>query len=87
MAPLNILLELGISLVKTNKYFVAMKGNIKNEPSYENALKNLNCSLKKIIEFKLPIENSNRSLIKILKERTTSELFPRKYNEIIKRPL
>lgn len=87
VAPLNILLELGISLVKTNKYFVAMKGNIKNEPSYENALKNLNCSLKKIIEFKLPIENSNRSLIKILKERTTSELFPRKYNEIIKRPL
>ncbi|MBQ9072180.1 MAG: 16S rRNA (guanine(527)-N(7))-methyltransferase RsmG [Bacilli bacterium] len=87
VAPLNILLELGINLVKPKKYFIAMKGNIENEPSYENAIKQLNCSLGNIVKFKLPIEESNRSLIKIIKEKSTSKLFPRKYSEIKKRPL
>jgi len=87
VAPLNILLELGINLVKVGKYFIAMKGNIENEPDYSNALKKLNCNLGNIIKFKLPIEESNRSLIKIIKEKTTSKLFPRKYNEIKKKPL
>ena len=31
VAPLNILLELGINLAKVGKYFIAMKGNIENE--------------------------------------------------------
>lgn len=87
VAPLNILLELGISLVKVGKYFVAMKGNIKNEPSYSNSLTKLNCIQDNIIEFELPIENSKRSLIKIVKIDHTSKLFPRKYNEIKKKPL
>ena len=87
VAPLNILLELGINLVKVGKYFVAMKGNVENEPDYNNAIKTLNCSLGNIVKFKLPIEESNRSLIKIIKEKSTSKLFPRKYNEIKKKPL
>ena len=87
VAPLNILLELGVNLVKVGKYFVAMKGNIENEPDYSNAIKKLDCSLGKIVKFKLPIEESNRSLIKIIKEKSTSKLFPRKYSEIKKRPL
>ena len=87
VAPLNILLELGINLVKVEKYFIAMKGNIENEPNYNNALKQLNCSLGNIEKFKLPIEESNRSLIKIKKEKPTSKLFPRKYSDIKKKPL
>jgi len=87
VAPLNILLELGINLVKVGKYFIAMKGNIENEPEFSNAIKKLDCSLGNIIKFKLPIEESNRSLVKIIKEKTTSKLFPRKYNEIKKKPL
>lgn len=87
VAPLNILLELGINLVNVGKYFIAMKGNIENEPDYNNAIKKLNCSLGNIIKFKLPIEESNRSLIKIIKEKSTSKLFPRKYSEVKKRPL
>lgn len=87
VAPLNILLELGINLVKVGKYFIAMKGNIDNEPDYNNAIKQLNCSLGNIIKFKLPIEESNRSLIKIFKDKTTSKLFPRKYSEVKKKPL
>ena len=87
VAPLNILLELGINLVKVGKYFIAMKGNIENESDYTNALKQLDCSLGNIIKFKLPIEESNRSLIKINKEKSTLKLFPRKYSEIKKKPL
>ena len=87
VAPLNILLELGINLVKINNYFIAMKGNLDNEPSYENALKNLNCIEENIIKFKLPIENSNRSLIKIKKENKTNKKYPRKINEIKKNSL
>lgn len=87
VAPLNILLELGINLVKVGKYFIAMKGNIENEPEYSNAIKKLDCSLGNIVKFKLPIEESNRSLIKIIKEKSTSKLFPRKYSEIKKKPL
>lgn len=87
VAPLNILLELGINLVKVGKYFIAMKGNIINEPNYNDALKKLNCIQDNIIEFKLIIEDSNRSLIKIVKNNTTPKLYPRKYNDIKKRPL
>jgi len=87
VAPLNILLELGINLVKVEKYFIAMKGNIENEPDYNNAINKLNCSLGNILKFKLPIEDSNRSLIKIIKNKSIPKLFPRKYNEIKKKPL
>ena len=87
VAPLNILLELGIKLVSVGKYFIAMRGNIDNEPDYSNAIKQLDCSLGNIIKFKLPIEESNRSLIKIIKEKKTSKLFPRKYCDIKKKPL
>ena len=87
VAPLNILLELGINLVKVGKYFIAMKGNIQNEPNFKNAIETLNCNLDNTIEFKLPIENSNRSLIKIRTEKSTNKLFPRKYSDIKKKPL
>ena len=87
VAPLNILLELGISSVKVGKYFIAMKGNIKNEPSYSSSLIKLNCVQDNIIEFELPVENSKRSLIKIVKQKPTPKLFPRKYNDIKKKPL
>ena len=64
-----------------------MKGNIEQENNFDNALEKLNCSLGNILKFKLPIEESNRCLIKIIKEKPTSKLFPRKYNDIKKRPL
>lgn len=87
VASLNILLELGINLVKRDKYFISMKGNIENEPSYDNALDKLGCSIEQIEKFKLPIENSDRCLIKIKKNIKTPKLFPRKFSEIKKKPL
>ena len=87
VAPLNILLELGINLVKVNKYFIAMKGNIENEQNFDNAVQKLKCNINEIIKFNLSIEESNRCLIKIVKKEETPKLFPRKYSEIKKKPL
>ncbi|MBP3921236.1 MAG: 16S rRNA (guanine(527)-N(7))-methyltransferase RsmG [Bacilli bacterium] len=88
VAQLNILLELSIPIIKTNKYFISYKGNISQEIiESQNALKQLNCKIEKKLEFELPIEKSNRTLLKIVKEKSTSKKFPRKYSEIKKRPI
>lgn len=88
VAPLNILLELSMPLLKVNKYFISYKGNISREiTESENALKQLDSKIEKIEEFELPKENSNRTIIKIKKENTTNKKYPRKYSEIKKKPL
>lgn len=88
VAPLNILLEYSIPLVKINKYFISYKGNISQEIiDSENALKKLDSVIEKIEEFELPIEKSNRTIVKIKKKNKTNKLFPRKYSEMKKRPL
>ncbi len=88
VAPLNILLEYSIPMIKRNGYFVPMKANIDKEvTNSKNALKLLDASIIEQIDFKLPKENSNRTLIKIKKLKSTSNKYPRKYVEIKKRPL
>ena len=87
VAPINILLELGVRLVKVGKYFIAMKGNIENEPNYQNCIEKLNLHEVDRIVFNLPIENSTRTLIKFEKRSNTNKLFPRKYSDIKKKPL
>ena len=84
VAPLNILLEYCIPLTKINGYFIAMKG--KNEEA-NNALKELNSEIIETNSFLLPIEQSNRTIIKIKKIKETNKKFPRKYSEIKKNPL
>ena len=88
VAPLNILLEYNIPLLKENKYFIAYKGNISQEIiDSEHALKELNAKVEKIEEFLLPIEESNRTIILIKKEKKTNKKYPRKNAEIKKKPL
>lgn len=87
VAQMTFLLEVAIPMLKINKNFVAMKGNIENETNYKNAMSKLFCEEVDIIKFKLPIEESNRTLIKINKLSPTPKIFPRKYNDIKKKPL
>lgn len=87
VAPLNILLELGSKLIKIDGYFIAMKGNIDNEPNYTKSMDKLNLIEENKIVFNLPVENSTRTLIKIKKSSKTPKQFPRKYSDIKKRPL
>ena len=88
VAPLNILLEYNIPILKENKYFIAYKGIISQEIiDSEHALKELNAKVEKVEEFLLPIEQSNRTLILIKKEKKTNKKYPRKNADIKKKPL
>lgn len=88
VAPLNVLLEYAIPTLKENGYFVPMKANISQEIiSSAKALQILDCNVIEKNEFRLPKEDSLRTLIKIQKNKKTNKKFPRKYSEIKKRPL
>ena len=88
VAKINILLELGCKLPKVNGLFVFMKGNILEElKSAKNALKVLNYSLEKIINFKLPIEESERNIVILKHTSPTSNKYPRQFSIIKKKPL
>jgi 16S rRNA (guanine527-N7)-methyltransferase len=87
VAKTNILLEYASPMLKINGKFVCMKGNMMNESNYQNAMQKLNMKEEKNIEFLLPFENSDRTIIVFNKIGSTNKLFPRKYNEIINKPL
>ena len=88
VAKLNVLLEISINMIKINGYFIALKSNVDEElENSKNAIEQLNCKLANLIKFKLPIENSNRTLVKIQKQKNTPEKYPRKFDKIKKKPL
>ncbi len=85
VAPTNILLEIGIQLVKVKGNFVTMKGN--KEELSKDIYNKLSIKKTKEIEFKLPVENSNRTLTLYNKIQSTNSIFPRRYSEIKKKSL
>ncbi len=88
VAKLNILNELCLPLVKKGGYFITMKANIDDEiEKSTNSLLKLNSHIEDVINFKLPIENSNRNLIKIKKDDETNKKYPRNFGKISKNPL
>lgn len=88
VAKLNILNELCIPLVKVNGYFIPMKANIEEEiESAKTSLIKLDSKIENIISFKLPKEESIRNIIKIKKEKTTNNKYPRNFGKISKNPL
>lgn len=85
VSHLEILSEIIIPTLKINGYFIAMKSNINNEIKVSlKILNNLDSKIVEVNEFKLPIENSNRTLIKIKKNKITNIKYPRRYSEIKK---
>ena len=88
VAKLNILLELSIKSLKIGGYYIALKANVDEEiKGISTCLTKLNASLESITTFNLPIDNSLRNIIKIKKDGPTPSSYPRRYNEIKKRPL
>lgn len=88
VASLKILLELAIPLVKKDGYFIPLKGNIEKETdNIETYYTKLNIKLIDSITFKLPFEQSTRSILKYQKQEITNPQYPRSYNEIKKRSL
>ena len=85
---LPVLSELCIPFVKVNGYFLAMKGSNKEEiEESKEGINLLNASIEKIYEITLPIEESNRNILKIKKVSRTDTKYPRPYEKIIKKPL
>lgn len=88
VAPLKHLLEYSIPTVKINGHYVAMKSNIENETqNIDNYYKKLDISLENKIIFKLPQENSLRTLLLYKKDKETKNIYPRKYTEIKKKDI
>ena len=85
VAKLPILCEMAIPLLKVNGLFIAMKGFVNEEiVDSEEILKKLDARIIKVISFKLPFENSERSLIKIIKDKKTNPRYPREISKIKK---
>ncbi len=89
VAPLSILLELIIPMLKVGGTFIAMKGPGFEEElkASEKAFKKLNCHLQKIYEDNLPESDEKRVILYIVKDKVTSKKYPRLYNEIKRLPL
>ena len=88
VSSLNILSELTIPFVKLKGEFIAMKADAQNEIEMsKNGIKTLGGKIKDIVKFNLPIENSQRTLIKVEKVSETPNIYPRSYDKIIKKPL
>ena len=87
VANLSILLEYAIPMTKVGGYFIALKGNVRDElEDSKNALKELNTTFIDLCEFSLPVEKSIRSICKFQKNGDVKK-YPRKYSEIKKRKL
>lgn len=83
VAHTSILLEYAIPITKVGGYFIPLKGNMDVELNeIDNALNKLNVQLQNIKKFKLPIEDSNRTLLLFKKLKDTDKKYPRKNNEI-----
>lgn len=88
VAKTNILLELSCQLSKVNGYFIFLKSNITEElEEATSVMQKLNLELIKKEQFQLPIENSQRTILKIKKTKQISTKYPRNFTKIKKNPL
>ena len=86
LSSFPILLEYGVPLLKVNGHLIAMRG-LDDSSDGINALKVLNSKINKILEFKLPFEESNRTLVDVIQLEKTNSKDPRRYAEIKKKPV
>ena len=88
VSNLPVLSELCLPLTKVDGYFVAMKGSNKDEiEDARFAIKTLGGHIEEIVNFNLPIEESERNIIRVRKIRNTPNEYPRRYEKIVKNPL
>lgn len=88
VAPLNILLEYLLPLVKIGGKCICMKGsNIEEIENANNALKILGGEIEKIEKINLPDSDMERNIIIVKKVKNTPEKYPRKAGIPTKEPL
>ena len=86
VAPLNILAEYCVPLVKIGGMYVSMKGAESEADIGVNAVSEMGGGIEKIISLKLPNDDS-RNLVIIKKVSQTPTKYPRKSKKISTRPL
>lgn len=86
LSSFNVLLEYGMPLVKVGGTLCAMRGSNDSLGS-DMACKALNGKISKVISFKLPYEESQRTLVLVQKKGICNKKYPRRYSEIKKKPL
>ena len=84
LSDINIGLELCMPLVKVSGYYLPM---VVGYDLGSNTIKTLGGVLEDEIIFNLPIENSERRILKIKKVEKTSSKYPRSFAQIKKKPL
>ena len=88
VSQLPILCEISVKSLKIGGSLVFMKANCEEELiNIENKIEKLGLKISFVDKFTLPIENSNRSIIKIDKISKTNKLYPRTIDKIKKNPL
>ena len=88
VASLNVLIELAIPFLKVKGIFIAMKSEINNEIILaKDTCLFLECKIENTKELYLPVEKSKRTLVIIKKLSPTPNKYPRRYDQIIKKPL
>jgi len=89
VAPLNVLLEYMIPLVKVGGKCICMKGSNAEEEieTSKNALKKLNAEIETVESFELPGTDMKRNIVVVKKIRKTDNAFPRKAGTPSKKPL
>ncbi|MBQ7105338.1 MAG: 16S rRNA (guanine(527)-N(7))-methyltransferase RsmG [Bacilli bacterium] len=88
VSQLPILCEISVKSLKIGGSLVFMKANCEEELiNIENKIEKLGLKISFVDKFILPIENSNRSIIKIDKISKTNKLYPRTIDKIKKNPL
>lgn len=88
VSQLPILCEISVKALKIGGSLVFMKANCEEELlGIEKKIDKLGLKLKEVDKFVLPIENSNRTIIKIDKYSKTNKIYPRTIDKIKKNPL
>ena len=89
VAPLNVLIELCLPLVKVGGSFIAMKGSAGLDELKESkkAIDKIGGEVIASYEDTLPESGEKRILIEIKKIKPTNNKYPRQYSEIKKKPL
>ena len=88
VAPLNILLEYLLPLVKVGGKAICMKGsNIEEIENAKNALEILGGKIEKIEEITLPNSDIKRNIIIVKKVKNTPSKYPRKAGTPSKEPI
>lgn len=89
MAPLRILVELGVPALKVGGRLLAYKG-----PTFEEEIEHcrgtmvkLGCHVEKVYDDVLPESKEERAIIYIVKDRVTDKKYPREYKIIKEKSL